>query len=103
MKSYLAGSLVLNWCTAIYLLGCQLFNFRLNGTDFWFFSFNCRLDWSCDFTHEKLIALQWTGMAIAIAGLAFVFADSADSKVNPWGVVLMFISMLSYMSSIFWV
>ncbi len=42
-------------------------------------------------------------MAIAIAGLSFVFADSADSKVNPWGVVLMLISMVSYISSIFWV
>ena len=53
-------------------------------------------------TH-KLIAIQWLGMAIAIAGLSYVFADSADSKVNPIGIVLMLISMLSYISSIFWV
>ena len=52
---------------------------------------------------QKLIVLQWIGMAIAISGLSFVFADSADSKVNPWGVVLMLISMVSYISSIFWV
>lgn len=42
-------------------------------------------------------------MAIAVGGLCFVFADSADSKINPWGVVLMLISMVSYISSIFWV
>jgi len=42
-------------------------------------------------------------MAVAVAGLCFVFADSADSKINPWGVVLMLISMVSYISSIFWV
>ena len=53
-------------------------------------------------TH-KLIWVQWLGMAIAVGGLCFVFADSADSKINPWGVVLMLISMVSYISSIFWV
>ena len=40
---------------------------------------------------------------VAVGGLTFVFADSADSKVNPIGVVLMLISMVSYISSIFWV
>jgi drug/metabolite transporter (DMT)-like permease len=53
-------------------------------------------------TH-KLVWLQWLGMAVAVSGLTFVFADSAESNVNPWGVVLMVISMISYISSIFWV
>ena len=53
--------------------------------------------------NQKLIWLQWLGMAIAVSGLSFIFADSADSKINPIGVVLMLISIVSYISSIFWV
>lgn len=103
MKSYLAGSLN--------LIGAQLFiylaaNYLTSGLMALIFGFSpliAGLIGHVILRTQKLIALQWTGMAIAIAGLCFVFADSADSKVNPWGVVLMFISMLSYISSIFWV
>ena len=103
VKSYLAGSLN--------LIGAQLFiylaaNYLTSGLMALIFGFSpliAGLIGQVILRTQKLIALQWTGMAIAIAGLSFVFADSADSKVNSWGVVLMFISMLSYISSIFWV
>ena len=103
MKSYLAGSLN--------LIGAQLFiylaaNYLTSGLMALIFGFSpliAGLIGHVILRTQKLIALQWIGMAIAILGLSFVFADSADSKVNPWGVVLMLISMVSYISSIFWV
>ncbi|WP_168541404.1 DMT family transporter [Acinetobacter sp. A2] len=103
MKSYLAGSLN--------LIGAQLFiylaaNYLTSGLMALIFGFSpliAGLIGHVILRTQKLIALQWIGMAIAISGLSFVFADSADSKVNPWGVVLMLISMVSYISSIFWV
>ena len=103
MKSYLAGSLN--------LIGAQLFiylaaNYLTSGLMALIFGFSpliAGLIGHVILRTQKLIVLQWIGMAIAISGLSFVFADSADSKVNPWGVVLMLISMVSYISSIFWV
>ena len=101
MKSYLAGSLN--------LIGAQLFiylaaNYLTSGLMALIFGFSpliAGLIGHVILRTQKLIALQWIGMAIAILGLSFDFADSADSKVNPWGVVLMLISMVSYISSIF--
>jgi drug/metabolite transporter (DMT)-like permease len=103
LKSYLAGSLN--------LIGAQLFiylaaNYLTSGLMALIFGFSpliAGLIGHVILKTHKLIWLQWLGMAVAVAGLCFVFADSADSKVNPWGVVLMLISMVSYISSIFWV
>jgi len=103
MKSYLAGSLN--------LIGAQLFiylaaNYLTSGLMALIFGFSpliAGLIGHVILKTHKLVWLQWLGMAVAVAGLCFVFADSADSKVNPWGVVLMLISMVSYISSIFWV
>ena len=103
MKSYLAGSLN--------LIGAQLFiylaaNYLTSGLMALIFGFSpliAGLIGHMILKTHKLIWLQWLGMAVAVAGLCFVFADSADSKINPWGVVLMLISMVSYISSIFWV
>ena len=103
LKSYLAGSLN--------LIGAQLFiylaaNYLTSGLMALIFGFSpliAGLIGHVILKIHKLIWLQWLGMAVAVAGLCFVFADSADSKVNPWGVVLMLISMVSYISSIFWV
>lgn len=103
MKSYVAGSLN--------LIGAQLFiylaaNYLTSGLMALIFGFSpivAGLIGQVILKTQKLIGLQWLGMAIAVSGLTFVFADAAESKVNPWGVVLMFISMLSYISSIFWV
>ena len=103
LKSYLAGSLN--------LIGAQLFiylaaNYLTSGLMALIFGFSpliAGLVGHVILKTHKLIWLQWLGMAVAVAGLCFVFADSADSKVNPWGVVLMLISMVSYISSIFWV
>lgn len=103
MKSYLAGSLN--------LIGAQLFiylaaNYLTSGLMALIFGFSpliAGLIGHVILKTHKLIWLQWLGMAVAVAGFCFVFADSADSKINPWGVVLMLISMVSYISSIFWV
>ena len=103
MKSYLAGSLN--------LIGAQLFiylaaNYLTSGLMALIFGFSpliAGLIGHMILKTHKLIWLQWLGMAVAVAGFCFVFADSADSKINPWGVVLMLISMVSYISSIFWV
>ncbi|MGL6082276.1 EamA family transporter [Acinetobacter lwoffii] len=103
IKSYLAGSLN--------LIGAQLFiylaaNYLTSGLMALIFGFSpliAGLIGHVILKTHKLIWLQWLGMAVAVAGLCFVFADSADSKINPWGVVLMLISMVSYISSIFWV
>ena len=103
MKSYVAGSLN--------LIGAQLFiylaaNYLTSGLMALIFGFSPLIagliGHSILKTH-KLIWIQWLGMAIAVGGLSFVFADSAETKINPWGVVLMLISMVSYISSIFWV
>lgn len=103
MKSYLAGSLN--------LIGAQLFiylaaNYLTSGLMALIFGFSpliAGLIGHVILKTHKLVGLQWLGMAVAVAGLCFVFADSTNSKVNPWGVVLMLISMVSYISSIFWV
>ncbi|WP_166169411.1 EamA family transporter [Acinetobacter sp. SA01] len=103
LKSYVAGSLN--------LIGAQLFiylaaNYLTSGLMALIFGFSpliAGLIGHVILKTQKLIWLQWLGMAIAVSGLSFVFADSADSKVNPIGVVLMLISMVSYISSIFWV
>ena len=102
-KSYVAGSLN--------LIGAQLFiylaaNYLTSGLMALIFGFSpliAGLIGHVILKTQKLIGLQWLGMAIAVGGLTFVFADSADSKVNPIGIVLMLISMVSYISSIFWV
>jgi drug/metabolite transporter (DMT)-like permease len=103
LQSYVAGSLN--------LIGAQLFiylaaNYLTSGLMALIFGFSpliAGLIGHVILKTHKLIGLQWLGMAIAVSGLSFVFVDSADSKVNPWGVVLMIISMVSYISSIFWV
>lgn len=103
MKSYLAGSLN--------LIGAQLFiylaaNYLTSGLMALIFGFSpliAGLIGHVILKTHKLVWLQWLGMAIAVSGLGFVFADSADSKINPIGVVLMLISIVSYISSIFWV
>ncbi|WP_374665405.1 DMT family transporter [Acinetobacter sp.] len=102
-KSYVAGSLN--------LIGAQLFiylaaNYLTSGLMALIFGFSpliAGLIGHVILKTQKLIGLQWLGMAIAVGGLTFVFADSADSKGNPIGIVLMLISMVSYISSIFWV
>lgn len=103
LKSYVAGSLN--------LIGAQLFiylaaNYLTSGLMALLFGFSpliAGLIGHVVLKTHKLAALQWFGMVVAVSGLVFVFADSADSKVNPIGVVLMLISMVSYISSIFWV
>jgi len=103
MKSYLAGSLN--------LIGAQLFiylaaNYLTSGLMALIFGLSpliAGLIRHVFLKTHKLVWLQWLGMAVAVSGLTFVFADSAESNVNPWGVVLMIISMISYISSIFWV
>lgn len=103
LQSYVAGSLN--------LIGAQLFiylaaNYLTSGLMALIFGFSpliAGLIGHVILRTHKLIGLQWLGMAVAVSGLSFVFIDSADSKVNPWGVVLMIISMVSYISSIFWV
>ncbi len=103
LKSYVAGSLN--------LIGAQLFiylaaNYLTSGLMALIFGFSpliAGLIGHVILKTQKLVALQWLGIAVAVAGLSYVFADSADSKVNPIGVVLMLISMVSYISSIFWV
>jgi drug/metabolite transporter (DMT)-like permease len=103
LKSYVAGSLN--------LIGAQLFiylaaNYLTSGLMALIFGFSpliAGLIGHVILKTHKLVWLQWLGMAIAVGGLSFVFLESADSKVNPWGVVLMLISMVSYISSIFWV
>ncbi|MFV5590886.1 DMT family transporter [Acinetobacter variabilis] len=103
MMSYVAGSLN--------LIGAQLFiylaaNYLTSGLMALIFGFSplvAGLIGHVILKTNRLVWLQWAGMAVAVGGLSFVFAESADSKVNPWGVVLMLISMVSYISSIFWV
>lgn len=103
MKSYLAGSLN--------LIGAQLFiylaaNYLTSGLMALLFGFSplvAGLIGHVILKTQKLVWLQWLGMAVAIVGLVYVFADSAGTKVNPIGIVLMFISIVSYISSIFWV
>ncbi|RKG29718.1 DMT family transporter [Acinetobacter tianfuensis] len=103
MQSYVAGSLN--------LIGAQLFiylaaNYLTSGLMALIFGFSpliAGLIGHVILKTHRLVWLQWLGMAIAIVGLSYVFIDSADSKVNPWGIVLMLISMVSYISSIFWV
>ena len=103
LKSYVAGSLNLIGAQLFIYLAAHYLTSGLMALIFGFSPLIAGLIGHVILKNHKLIAIQWFGMAIAIAGLSYVFADSADSKVNPIGIVLMLISMLSYISSIFWV
>lgn len=103
VKSYLAGSLNLIGAQLFIYLAAQYLTSGLMALIFGFSPLVAGLIGHLLLKNQKLIALQWLGMAIAVLGLSFIFIDSAGSQINPWGVVLMLISMLSYISSIFWV
>lgn len=103
MKSYLAGSLNLIGAQLFIYLAADYLTSGLMALIFGFSPLIAGLIGHVILKTHQLVWLQWSGMAVAIAGLSFVFLDSADSKINPWGVVLMLISMVSYISSIFWV
>lgn len=103
LKSYLAGSLNLIGAQLFIYLAAQYLTSGLMALIFGFSPLVAGLIGHVILKTQKLVWLQWLGMAIAVSGLTFVFADSADSKINPIGIVLMLISMVSYISSIFWV
>ena len=103
LKSYVAGSLNLIGAQLFIYLAAKYLTSGLMALIFGFSPLIAGFIGHVILKTHKLIIMQWSGMAIAIAGLSYVFADSADSKVNPIGIVLMLISMLSYISSIFWV
>lgn len=52
---------------------------------------------------QKLYKLQWLGMMIAVIGLAMICFSGKNQHVNPVGIGLMLLSVLSYAASIFWV
>ncbi len=103
LKSYLAGSLNLIGAQLFIYLAASYLTSGLMALMFGFSPLVAGLMGHLILKTQKLVALQWLGMLVAVSGLSFVFADSADSRVNPLGIVLMLISMVSYISSIFWV
>lgn len=103
LKSYVAGSLNLIGAQLFIYLAAHYLTSGLMALIFGFSPLVAGLIGHVILKTQRLVGLQWFGMAIAVSGLIFVFADSADSKINPIGVVLMLISMVSYISSIFWV
>lgn len=52
---------------------------------------------------QKLHYLQWLGMLIAVMGLGLICFAGEQASVNPVGIGLMLLSVLSYAASIFWV
>lgn len=53
---------------------------------------------------QSLQAIQWTGMSIAIIGLAIIcFSGGQGQKIHPFGILLMLISVFNYALSIYWV
>lgn len=103
LKSYVAGSLN--------LIGTQFFiyiaaNYLTSGLMALLFGFSpliAGLMGYLIFKSQTLKALQWGGMAIAVAGLGFIFADTSQNQINPIGILLILISIISYITSIFWV
>ena len=81
------------WRTAIYLLGRQLSKLRFNGADFGVSPLIAGLIGHVILRTQKLIVLQWMVWQLRLQDSIFVFAYSADSKVNPWGVVMFGIVM----------
>ncbi|WP_111895588.1 DMT family transporter [Acinetobacter sp. MB5] len=53
--------------------------------------------------NQRLVSIQWFGMLMAVFGLIVVFADQTGNHVQPIGIGLILISIISYVSSIFWV
>ena len=103
LKSYVAGSLNLIGAQLFIYLAAHYLTSGLMALLFGFSPLVAGLIGHVILKTQRLVWLQWLGMAVAISGLVYVFADSADSKVNPIGIGLMFISIISYISSIFWV
>lgn len=103
LMSYLAGSLN--------LIGAQLFiylaaNYLTSGLMALLFGFSplvAGLMGYLVFKSQKLLALQWVGMGIAVSGLVFIFSDQTQQHIQPIGIILIFISIISYICSIFWV
>lgn len=52
---------------------------------------------------QRLHAVQWLGMLIALSGLYLISSSNADQHFNPIGFLYMLASVLIYASSIFWV
>lgn len=52
---------------------------------------------------QKLHQLQWLGMLIALLGLGMICFAGENQHVNPIGIIMMLMSVLSYAASIFWV
>ena len=103
MQSYVAGSLN--------LIGAQLFiylaaNYLTSGLMALIFGFSplvAGLIGHLILKTQRLIAVQWIGMLLAVMGLSYVFMDRSSIDIHPLGLILMFISIISYISSIFWV
>lgn len=52
---------------------------------------------------NRLQLRQWLGMLVALSGLIFILTEQGQAAPDPFGVLLMFISVLCYICSIFWV
>ncbi|TCM69201.1 threonine/homoserine efflux transporter RhtA [Acinetobacter calcoaceticus] len=52
---------------------------------------------------QRLKIWQWAGMSMAFAGLLLIFSDQSDTAADPFGIVLMLLSVVCYLASIYWV
>lgn len=102
-QSYLAGSLsllgamLLTYLAASYLasgLISLLFGFSPLVAGLMAYLFN---------RQYRLFVEQWLGMLLAVLGLGFICLTGERSLVQPIGVGLIFLAVLCYVGSMFWV
>lgn len=103
MHSYLAGSLS--------LIGSQVFTYAATkylssgiiALMFGFAPIMAGLIGRFGF-QQKLLSLQWLGMAVSVVGLGIICMSGGKSQhVHPIGIGLMLLSVFAYSLSIYWV
>lgn len=103
ITSYIAGSLNLIGAQFFIYLAAHYLTSGLMALLFGFAPLIAGLVGHVILKNQKLMRWQWLGMCIAILGLVFVFIDQTGRSIQPVGVILIILGMISYVISIFWV
>lgn len=103
LMSYVAGSLNLIGAQFFIYLAAKYLSSGFMALLFGFSPLVAGLMGYFVFKNQVLNHWQWLGMGLAFIGLIFIFSDTSQTAVHPLGLILILISILFYITSIFWV
>lgn len=103
LQSYLAGSLSLLGAMLLTYLAAPYLASGLISLLFGFAPLVAGLMSFAWVKDQKLFAEQWLGMLIAVLGLSFICLSGERAFAHPMGIGLIFLAVLCYVGSMFWV